>query len=100
MKYVFMCPVCNGKFYIRGPPPKRVNCPHCSSILYIECNGRINILKRGTIPFPPPGARAITGAIGGALLGLAIAGPIGGFLGFLLGGALGKAAEEQEAEEV
>jgi DNA-directed RNA polymerase subunit RPC12/RpoP len=98
-KWEYTCTVCNGKFFIRNPPPRRVRCPYCSSLIYIDRTDRLIILEKGQAPLLTPASRSIVGALGGVLLGGLIAGPIGAFLGLLAGGALGASAEYLEAKE-
>jgi DNA-directed RNA polymerase subunit RPC12/RpoP len=98
-RWDFTCAVCNGRFFIRSPPPRRVRCPYCSSLIHIDEMNRLEIFERGQVPVPAPGTRPIAGALGGALLGGLVAGPIGAFLGLLAGGALGASAEYLEAKE-
>lgn len=99
-RWDFRCPVCSGHFFVRETPPRRVQCPHCSSILYLDSFGNIQISQRGRVPVPPPGSRPAVGAVGGALLGSAIGGPLGALVGFLAGAALGSSAENMEARDV
>lgn len=94
-----ICPFCNGRFYTLNPPPIRVRCPYCSSLLYVENIGYVRILQEGQIPVLAPEARSAVGAIGGILVGSVIAGPIGALFGLLAGGALGASAEYLEAKE-
>jgi DNA-directed RNA polymerase subunit RPC12/RpoP len=98
-KWEYTCTVCNGKFFIRNPPPRRVRCPYCSSLIYIDRTDKQIILEEGQPPLLTPASRSIVGALGGVLLGGLIAGPIGAFLGLLAGGALGASAEYLEAKE-
>ena len=98
-KWEYTCTVCNGKFFIRNPPPRRVRCPYCSSLIYIDRTDKLIILEEGQPPLLTPASRSIVGALGGVLLGGLIAGPIGAFLGLLAGGALGASAEYLEAKE-
>jgi len=98
-RWEFTCTVCNGRFFIRNPPPRRIRCPHCSSLIHIDERNRFTIFERGQPPILAPGTRPVAGALGGALLGGLIAGPIGAFLGLLAGGVLGASAEYLEAKE-
>jgi len=95
----FTCSVCNGRFFIRNPPPRLVRCPHCSSRIEIDYSGRLYVLERSQPPVPAPGARPVAGAIVGSLLGGVVAGPIGALLGMIAGGAIGASAEYLEARE-
>lgn len=98
-RWDFTCTVCTGRFFIRNPPPRRVRCPHCSSLVYIDEMNRFTVFQEGQRPIPSPGTRPIAGALGGALLGGLIAGPIGALLGVLAGGTLGASVEYLEAKE-
>jgi RNA polymerase subunit RPABC4/transcription elongation factor Spt4 len=92
IRYVFSCPVCNGRYYVPRDPPIRVRCPHCNSLLLTNWDS-IYVIERGAIPIPPPGSKFPLGAIGGGALGLVIGGPIGGLIGLLIGGMIGLAAD-------
>lgn len=98
-RWDFTCTVCSGRFFILNPPPRRVRCPHCSSLIYIDETNRFTILERGQPPIPAPGTRPVAGALGGALFGGIVAGPIGAFLGLLAGGVIGASVEYLEAKE-
>jgi len=92
VRHAFICPVCNGRYFLPRDPPLRVRCPHCSSLLWATWE-IAQVYERGTAPIPPPGSRIPLGAIGGGTLGLVIAGPIGGLIGALIGGMIGVATE-------
>jgi hypothetical protein len=98
-KWDFTCPVCSGRFFTRSPPPRRIRCPHCFSLVTVDESGGFTVHERGQAPVPPPGTRPAAGAFGGALLGGVLAGPIGALLGLIFGGALGASAEYLEARE-
>jgi hypothetical protein len=76
-----------------------VRCPHCSSLLYLDFDGRIVVMERGQIPTPAPGSKPALGAVGGLIVGGLIAGPIGALLGILAGATIGASVEELEALE-
>jgi len=98
--FVVSCPVCRGLIRVK-PYQHRIRCPHCGSILYVWSRERVEVLRRGQVPFPPPDARPALGAIGGLLLGAALGGSLGAILGLLIGGSLGSSAKGPlDAEEV
>jgi len=97
-RWSFSCPVCKGKFFILSPPPRKVRCPHCNSILSISADGKVILLERRE-PLVSPTAKPVVGALGGALLG-SLLGSEGMVVGLLLGGLIGAvSSSELEAKE-
>jgi len=87
--YTFTCPVCKLRFYIARKPPLTVECPHCSSVLYIaSIYGEPTVIRASSrIPTSTVAATALIGALLGAAASKdKLRGAItGGFIGALIG---------------
>lgn len=74
-----------------------MKCNHCKSVLYLNSDGTISVINRGT---PPTTTKKGTagGALGGLVVGALIGGPVGALLGAIAGSAIGLTQDNPECE--